>query len=114
MPGQSGTASDDCSAIVRGSRKSSRRLLSATTIADEPSGVKYRLYGSSTAIGLPGVPVDASIGTTLLPRLSSTHRVRRSYDGTMCCGSRAVLNDRSTVRVAWSITVTVFDTPFGT
>ena len=35
---------------------------SATTIADLPSGVKYMLYGSSTAIDAPGLPVFGSIG----------------------------------------------------
>ena len=37
-----------------GSRKSRRCRRSATTIANRPSGVKYRLYGSSTGIGRPG------------------------------------------------------------
>ena len=59
------SSSDDCSAIVFGSRKSSRLSASATTIADLPSGVKYMLYGSSTAIALPGLPVFGSIGVRL-------------------------------------------------
>ena len=41
--------------MVCGSRKSSRALRSATTMAERPSGVKYMLYGSSTAIGAPGL-----------------------------------------------------------
>ena len=57
MPAHCGVASDDLSAIVCGSRKSSRLYASATTIASLPSGVKYMLYGSSTAIALPGLPV---------------------------------------------------------
>ena len=48
-----------------GSRKSSRFIASATTIADLPSGEKYMLYGSSTGIALPGLPVFGSIGITL-------------------------------------------------
>ena len=48
-----------------GSRKSSRLSASATTIADLPSGVKYMLYGSSTTMVLPGLPVVGSIGVRL-------------------------------------------------
>ena len=39
-PAQFGTAIDAWSAMVRGSRKSSRLSASATTIAERPSGVK--------------------------------------------------------------------------
>ena len=61
----SGSRSDCCSAIVSGSRKSRRLCASATTIAYLPSGVKYMLYGSSTGIGGPGLPVLGSIGVRL-------------------------------------------------
>ena len=60
-----GTSIEYCSSIVFGSRKSSRFIASATTIADLPSGEKYMLYGSSTGIALPGLPVFGSIGVTL-------------------------------------------------
>ena len=43
MPAHSGTASELCNAIVRGSRKSSRFSASATTMAERPSGEKYML-----------------------------------------------------------------------
>src|SRR5678816_3502681 len=90
MPLHWGVASDDFSAIVFGSRKSSRWNASATTIASCPSGVKYMLYGSSTLIGVPGLPVSGSIGVRL-PRvvfsaLLATHSVFKSHDGTTCCG----------------------------
>ena len=62
MPAHCGTAIEYCSFIVTGSRKSSRFSASATMIADLPSGEKYMLYGSSTAIALPGFPVLGSIG----------------------------------------------------
>ena len=51
------------SSADRGSRAAC--IASATTIADLPSGEKYMLYGSSTAIGLPGLPVLGSIGVRL-------------------------------------------------
>ena len=59
-----GTSSELSTAIVCGSRKSSRLRASATMIADLPSGVKYMLYGSSTLIGSPGLPVCGSIGVS--------------------------------------------------
>src|SRR5258705_5918955 len=101
MPLHSGTGNDACSAIVCGSRKSSRLYASATTIADLPSGEKYMLYGSSTAIGLPALPVFGSTGVRL-PRLVfsallATHSVRMSYDGTTCCGLRPTLNLSTTL-----------------
>src|SRR5438270_5603627 len=114
MPAHSGTDSDEVSSIVCGSRKSRVRLASATTIADAPSGVKYRLYGSSTGSGSPGAPDAGSIGITLLPWLSRTHNVERSYAGTTCWGSAPVANVSMTLRVAGSTTLTVFDRPLGT
>jgi hypothetical protein len=42
-PAQFGTATEPWRARVCGSRKSSRLRASATTMADWPSGVKYRL-----------------------------------------------------------------------
>src|ERR1700704_2467801 len=108
MPPQRGTASEDCIAIVVGSRKSRRLNASATTIADLPSGEKYMLYGSSTAIGLPGLPVFGSTGVRLpcfvFSALLATHSVRKSYDGTTCCGLRPTLNLSTTLKVAGSIT----------
>ena len=83
-------------------------MASATTIADFPSGEKYMLYGSSTAIAFPGLPVFGSIGIRLplfvFSALFATHSVRRSYDGTTCCGLRPTLNLSTTVNVAGSIT----------
>src|SRR5260221_3323030 len=105
MPSHSGTGSDDCSAIVFGSRKSSFFKPSDTTIACLPSGVKYRLYGSSTGTGSPWDPSTGLIGISELPWLFSSHNVRRSYDGTMCCGSRPALNDPTTFFVVGSIIV---------
>src|SRR5512144_857772 len=110
MPPHPGTSIEYCSANVFGSRKSSRLNASATTIADLPSGVEYMLYGSSTAIALPGLPVAGSIGIrlpSLRPSaLFATHSVRRSHDGTTCCGLMPTLNLSTTVFVAWSITDT--------
>ena len=65
MPAHFGVAIDAAAAIVFGSRKSRRLNASATTMADLPSGVKYMLYGSSTGIGAPGLPVIGSIGVRL-------------------------------------------------
>ena len=108
MPAQSGVASDDLSAIVCGSRKSSRLNASATMIASLPSGVKYMLYGSSTAIALPGLPVSGSIGVRLplvvFSALLATQSVFRSHDGTTCCGLRPTWNRPTTLSVAGSIT----------
>src|SRR5690348_13193743 len=96
MPAHSGVGNDDFSAIVFGSRKSSRLKASATTIASLPSGVKYMLYGSSTLTGVPGLPVIGSIGVRLplvvFSALLATQSVFRSHDGTTCCGFRPTLN----------------------
>src|SRR5436305_7824516 len=90
MPEQFGASIDCCSAIVCGSRKSRRLCRSATTIAARPSGVKYKLYGSSTGMAVPGLPVLGSIGVklTLLRRAPflATHKVLRSHDGMTGCG----------------------------
>ena len=108
MPAHCGVSSDDLSAIVCGSRKSSRLYASATTIASLPSGVKYMLYGSSTAIGLPGLPVFGSIGIRLplvvFSALLATQSVFRSHDGTTCCGLRPTLKRPTTLNVAGSMT----------
>jgi hypothetical protein len=99
-PGQPGTSIEYCIAIVCGSRKSRRLRASATTIADLPSGVKYMLYGSSTMIDLPGLPVFGSIGVRLPSvrpsALLVTHSVRKSHDGTMCCGPMPTLKRPTT------------------
>ena len=71
---------------VCGSRKSRLESSSGTTIALVPSGVKYRLYGSVTEIGVPGCPVRGSIGVSAFPRSLFTYNVRRSHEGTTCCG----------------------------
>src|SRR3954464_1822744 len=90
IPAHCGAGIEYCSCIVFGSRKSSRFIASATTIADLPSGEKYMLYGSSTGTDAPGLPVFGSIGVRLplLVRsaLLATQSVRRSQDGTTCCG----------------------------
>src|SRR5215204_7731982 len=103
MPAHFGTSIEYCSCIVPGSRKSSRFIASATTIADLPSGEKYMLYGSSTAIGLPALPVLGSTGITLplvvFSALFATHKERKSYEGTTCCGLRPTLNLSITVKV---------------
>src|SRR3954471_21683758 len=108
MPAHCGVANDDFSAIVTGSRKSSRLYASATTIASLPSGVKYMLYGSSTAIDLPGLQVVGSIGVRLPSvrpsALFATQSVLRSHEGTTCCGLRPTLKRSTTVAVAGSIT----------
>ena len=82
MPPHFGTSIEYCSFIVIGSRKSRRFIASATTMADLPSGDQYMLYGSSTAIALPGLPVTGSIGVRLplvvFSALLATHSVRRS------------------------------------
>src|SRR6476620_5035699 len=98
-----------CSAIVWGSRKSSRCSASATTIAALPSGVKYMLYGSCTGtFGPRRLPVVGSIGVSELPPSSLlTHSVFRSYDGTTCCEPGAVAKVSMTLYVVGSITDTV-------
>ncbi len=96
------------------SRKSRRWSRSATTIAKRPSGVKYMLYGSSTGIGFPGLPVCGSIGVTLFPTSFSTYRVFRSYEGVTCCGRLPTAKCSTTLRVAGSITSTVLLWLFGT
>src|ERR687892_81941 len=106
MPAHFGTSMEYCSFIVTGSRKSRRFIASATTIADLPSGEKYMLYGSSTAIALPILPVVGSIGIRLpllvFSALLATHNVRKSHDGTTCCGLRPALSLPITVNVAGS------------
>jgi hypothetical protein len=81
---------------------------SATTIADLPSGEKYMLYGSSTGMALPGFPVRGSIGvrlpTFVFSALLATHSVRKSHDGTTCCGFRPTRNLSTTACVSGSIT----------
>ena len=66
------------------------------------------LYGSSTAIALPGLPVFGSIGVRLplvvFSALLATQSVFRSHDGTTCCGLRPTLNLSTTLKVAGSIT----------
>ena len=108
MPGQPGVSIEYCSCIVFGSRKSSRLRASATTIADLPSGVKYMLYGSSTGIGLPGLPVRGSTGVRLPSvrpsALLVTHSVRMSHEGTMCCGPMPTLKRSTTFIAAGSTT----------
>jgi len=82
MPPHFGASMEYCSAIVLGSRKSRRWRASATTMADLPSGVKYMLYGSSTGIDAPVLPVRGSIGVRLplsvRSALLAAHSVRRS------------------------------------
>ncbi len=81
---------------------------SATTIADRPSGVKYMLYGSSTAMFFPGLPVAGSTGVSVPSvrpsALLVTHSVFRSHDGTTCCGLSPTRNRSTTVIVAGSMT----------
>src|SRR6266566_9378014 len=101
-----GTGREWCSLNVCASRKSSRSRRSATTIAYRPSGVKYMLYGSSTWMSAPSLPVSGSIGVRVFELLLRTQRVERSYDGTTCCGTAPVLKVRTIVYVAGSITVT--------
>ncbi len=60
------------------------------------------------------MPVRGSIGVRELPWLLFTYSVLRSYDGTTCWGSAPTGNWPITWNVAGSITVTVFEWPFGT
>ena len=118
MPLHWGTSIEYCIAIVWGSRKSSRLSASATTIADLPSGVKYMLYGSSTMMVLPGLPVVGSIGVRLPSGRPSallvTQRVFRSHEGTTCCGLMPTAKRSTTFMVAGSITVTSLPWRLGT
>src|SRR5437016_2066940 len=100
--------------MVWASRKSSRLSASATTTAYLPSGVKYMLYGSSTGTGAPGLPVAGSIGVRLLPWSLVTQSVRRSQDGTTCCGSPPTGKWFTTLDVVGSITSTVSESELGT
>src|SRR5439155_26460340 len=83
-----------------------------------PSGEKYMLYGSSTAIDLPALPVSGSIGVKLPSvrpsALFATHSVFRSHAGTTCCGLTPTLNVSTTFSVAGSMTDTLLSTRFGT
>ena len=83
-----------------------------------PSGVQYMLYGSSTAIDLPGLPVLGSIGVRLPSvrpsALLATQSVRRSQDGTTCCGLTPTLKVSITFSVSGSITETVLAARLGT
>src|ERR1700738_4622852 len=118
MPEQFGASMYCCDAIVCGSRKSSRLCRSATMIAARPSGVKYRLYGSSTGMAVPGLPVLGSIGVKLplLRRapLLATHKVFRSQDGATGWGAGAGGKRASRANVAGSMTYTLFERRFGT
>src|SRR5215472_9871464 len=118
MPAQPGAATEPWSAMVLGSRKSSRLSASATTMAERPSGVKYMLYGSSTATAGPGLPVTGSIGVSVpsvrCSALLVTHSVVRSHDGTTCCGFTPTGNRSTTLSVVGSITLTSLDWRFGT
>ncbi len=101
-------------AMVCGSRQSIRFIRSAITTAYLPSGVKYRLYGSSTETGLPGLPVAGSMGTSALPVSLFTHSVFRSYDGTTCCGCPGTAKCSTIWKVFGSMTSTVLLLLFGT
>jgi len=118
MPPQSGVSIEYFSAIVFGSRKSRRLWASATTIADCPSGDQYMLYGSSTGIAAPGLPVSGSIGVRLpvarFSALFATQSVRRSHAGTTCCGFRPTGKVAITFSVAGSITDTLLAAWLGT
>ena len=87
-------------------------------MAKRPSGEKYMLYGSSTAMALPGLPVAGSIGVRLPSVRPSAllviHRVLRSQDGTTCWGFTPTLNRSTTFMVAGSMTWTSFDLTLGT
>src|SRR4029450_9106330 len=118
MPEHLGTASELCSVMVLGSRKSRRFIASATTTAERRSGVKYMLYGSSTARSLPGFPLTGSIGVSVPSvrpsALLVTHRIVRSQEGTTCWGLVPTLNRSTIVSVAGSITYTSLDCRWGT
>src|SRR3954469_148160 len=83
-----------------------RSRASAITIACLPSGLKYRLYGSSTRTERPGLPVRGSIGVSMLPLLSLTHSVLRSHEGTTCCGCAGTGKLLTTLNVRGSRTST--------
>src|SRR2546430_4943049 len=101
-------------AIVCGSRKTIWCRRSAITTAYRPSGVKYRLYGSSTFTGAPNAPVAASIGVSQPLVSLLTHNVRRSHDGTTCSGPTGTRCVSITFMVAGSITETVLLAWLGT
>src|SRR5207237_5177005 len=91
---------------------------SAATSAELASGVKDVLCGAFTGLGLPGLPVVGSIGVSapsVRPSaLLATQSVRRSQEGTTCCGLTPTLKRSTTLNVAGSITYTSFDLRFGT
>ena len=76
-----------------------------------PSGVQYMLYGSSTGMVLPGLPVVGSttvrLPLSLFSALLATYSVFRSQLGTTCCGYSPTLKVCVTFSVAGSITDTV-------
>jgi hypothetical protein len=67
-----------------------------------------------TGIGRPGRPVRGSIGVSAFPTSLFTYSVRRSQDGTTCWGRVGTRKRLMIVKVAGSITSTVFETLLGT
>src|SRR5437867_3776470 len=111
-----GHGMDTClsSRHVCGSRNSIRLSYSATTMAFDPSGVKYRLYGLATGIERPRFPVLGSMTwSRSLPALS-TYRWRRFHDGVTWWGWPPTVSSRTTRNVFGSISSTVPSTVFGT
>src|SRR5215831_14149062 len=93
--------------MVCGLRKSIRDSASATTIAFLPSGVKYRLYGSATGTGGPGLPVFGLIGVRLLPSVSLTHSTEPFQDGVMWLGCPPTAKVLMILKVCGLISLTV-------
>ena len=118
MPPHWGVLIEYCMASVFGSRKSSLRRSSATTMSEAPSGVKYTLYGSSTGTDLPAWAVRGSMGvrlpSVLRSALLATHRVDKSHDGTTCCGPFSTRKVSTTFMVWGSITDKDFERRLGT
>ena len=67
-------------------------------------------------MSVPGLPVTGSIGVTepTGTRSAATQSVRRSYEGTTCCGSGPPGNVATTLNVTGSTTETVSSPVFGT
>ena len=79
-----------------GSLKSSRFRRSATTIANLPSGVKYRLYGSATGIGAAGLRrprIDRRERVALVVQHVQRLQVPRGHDVLRQRADRELTND---------------------
>ena len=89
-------------------------MKSSTTIAFEPSTVKYRLYGYGTLIVPIGLAVSWFTTVSLEPPMLLTYSRERSQSGVMCSGFRDTAKRPTILKVLGSMTVTSPDSSLGT